>query len=274
MLVLVALGVLERPDLIVFCDLGDPEGKDPGEWPSTYRHIREVAMPLCDQLGIEFVWLSSDMVPVRDARSVFAWFKARNQIPVSGPKRICTIIGKVERFEKYVTTRYPGQQLEVWVGFDATEQKRVDKDPNAGKASGWRVNRFPLIEQDLCRCRCEALLREAGYPVPRKSACVFCPYGSKGEWQKFAAELPEQFAQVVQLEADKPRTQKNNLKLAIMGFGRKRKDGTRAPNRMLPEYVAESYRKPKPKPCPCCGAAVPATKEAGCDYVGEVCEAA
>lgn len=257
----------ELPDLVVFCDVGDPDQLDPAEWPGTYSHIREVARPLCEKHGIEFVWLTTDDVPVRDARSLFAWLEARQQVPVSGPARVCTKIAKVERFEKYVRERYPDQVLEVWIGFDATEAKRVAKDPNAGKVGAWRVNRFPLVERDLCRCRCVELIKAAGFPVPRKSACVFCPYGTKADWQTFARELPEQFAQVVKLEADKPVTKKNGLKIAIMGFGRKRKDGTRAPTRLLPEYVATPYTPKKPKPCACCGAAVPATKATGCGWL-------
>ncbi len=38
------------PDLVVFCDVADGspsrDPEDPGEWPGTYRHIREVVIPL------------------------------------------------------------------------------------------------------------------------------------------------------------------------------------------------------------------------------------
>ena len=300
------LGAIERGikiDVCVFIDTGHPD--DPSEWPSTYRHVNEVVRPLCAAHGIEFVQLDHTNYPLRagrkdEARSLFAWLQAHNQIPVSGPDRVCTVIAKVERFEAWMDERYPGQEVEVWIGFDAVEKKRAANDPNAGaprmptgmrlrsttagskrhqqqavlhNAFLWtralafalttarRINRFPLIEWDLCRCRCEALVRESGHPVPRKSACTFCPYGSRGDWQRFAVELPEQFARVVELEANKPPTIENNLKLSIMDY----RDGKAS---MLPEYIAKPYTR-KIIRCVVCGAAQRATKAAGCGYLDE-----
>jgi hypothetical protein len=69
----------ERIDTVVFIDVGAPG--DPGEWPSTYRHIDEVVVPFCQKHGIEFVRIDHESYPVRDARSLFAWLEARKQIP-------------------------------------------------------------------------------------------------------------------------------------------------------------------------------------------------
>src|SRR5205085_2724295 len=141
----------------------------------------------------------------RDARSLFAWLEARQQIPVTGPNRVCTRVAKVERFERWLDRTYPGELVEVWIGFESGEEARADKDPNAGKprkaspTTATRRNRFPLIEAGLCRCRCEELVRASGHPVPRKSACTFCPYASKGDWQQLALELPRVFAKVAAL---------------------------------------------------------------------------
>lgn len=252
-------------DAVAFCDVGDPDHIDPAEWPGTYRHIREVAEPMCRDAGIPFVWISSDRYPVRDARSLFAWMKARGQIPIAGPKRICTTIAKVERFEAWARDVFPGAEVEVWIGFEAGEEARAAKDPNAGKDGGWRKNRFPLIEWGMCRCRCEAMVRLRGYPVPRKSACTYCPYGTKGDWQTLQRELPATFDAVAQLEADKPPTAKNGKKLSIMGY-RTLDDGSyRAPP--LPEFVKGTYR-PLKKNCNHCG--LPRrSKAVGCGYLGE-----
>ncbi len=266
----------EKPDVCVFMDVSDgsadANGTDPGEWLGTYRHIREIVMPLCAREGIEFVWIDTRTIPVRNARSLFTWMEERGQIPVAGPNRICTIVAKVERFETWMAQRFPGgEPVEVWIGFEAGEESRTEKDPNAGKPSTQRKNRFPLQERGLCRCRCEALVRAAGYPVPRKSACVFCPYGSKNDWKTFARELPEQFAKVVALEANKPPTKKNGIKLSIMGFSsRKRADGTQVRKATpLPEFVVAPSRPSKPKPCGVCGAAERATKATACGYLEE-----
>jgi hypothetical protein len=267
----------EKPDVVAFVDVGDPQHLDPGEWPGTYRHLEEVVRPLCAREGIELVVIDGDRYPVRDARSLFAWLEARKQIPVAGPNRVCTTVAKVERFERWLTDTYPGQEVEVWIGFEAGEEARAEKDPNAGgrrktkPGDAVRRNRFPLIEWNLCRCRCEQLVRAAGYPVPRKSACTFCPYASKGDWQTLARERPDTFAQVTALEAAKPPTAKNGIKLSIMGFRTvKNPDGSvkhrKAPT--LPMFIEGNY-KAKAKPCKVCGAAQKATKATGCGYLDE-----
>jgi hypothetical protein len=194
--------------------------------------------------------------------------QARGQFPVAGPNRICTRIAEVERFERWMADRFPGEDVRVWIGFEAGEERRAAQDPNAGKEAGHRKNRFPLIEKGLCRCRCEALVRAAGYPVPRKSACVFCPYGSLTDWKTLAREQPEVFAEIAKLEADKPPT-RSGKKLSIMGY-RSQKDaagnviGYRAPP--LPLYV-QGRPTGKRKPCAVCGAAVRATKATACGYL-------
>ncbi len=206
---LLAITAGKPPDVVVFCDVsnGSPSADptEPGEWPGTYKHIREIVMPLCEHHGIQFVWLTTIAYPVRDASSLFSWMEARRQIPVAGPARICTIVAKVERFERWLDDQYPDQDVHVWVGFEAGEEKRAKYDPNAGKkrkpkpGRARRHNVFPLIEMRFCRCRCEILVRSMGFPVPRKSACVYCPYGSRGDWQKLAKDLPRQFAAAVEL---------------------------------------------------------------------------
>ena len=273
----------ERIDKVAFLDVTDPGGRDPGEWNATYRHIREVVMPFCREHGIPFAWIGTDCYPVRGARSLYAWMKERGQIPVAGPARICTVVAKVERFEAWLSDTYPGQDVDIWIGFEAGEEARAAKDPNAGSTkvkprpnAARRHNRFPLMEWGLCRCRCAALVKKAGFPVPRKSACMMCPYGTKGDWQRLAKEQPGRFAQIHTLERDKPPTAKGR-KLSIMGYRtiydprdkhlptkERRVLSVKAP--MLPEFVQGTYT-PKKQACPVCGAAQRATKAMGSDYL-------
>lgn len=279
----------ELPDVVAFVDVGDPDAREvPGEWASTYRHIAQVVIPWCARRGIEFVEISARTgYMVRNARSLFGWLEARHQIPVAGPNRICTRIAKVERFEAWLDATYPGREVEVWIGFDAAELDRVEKDPNVGKPrrashlgklpQWWRwtrvlayamtharrINRFPLIERGLCRCRCEALARASGYPVPRKSACVFCPYASRGDWQTLAVESPGEFELVAELEERKPPTKRNGRKLSIMAYNSKTQTGT-----PLRDYVRGSYTRKRVR-CGVCGSSQRATKATGCTYLSE-----
>lgn len=202
----------DLPDLVIFADVGDPEGKDPGEWPSTYRFLREVFMPDCAAAGVEFKWLGSDEIPVRahdreckacggrhpeGFRSLFAYFEHMRLIP-GWASKLCTSAAKVERIAQYVETRWPEAEIEMWIGYGADEEKRLNKNRYA-QGDGRRTNRYPLMEAGLCRCREEAMALASGYPVPRKSACVYCPHSSRGDFQTLAQELPETFARVAEL---------------------------------------------------------------------------
>lgn len=281
----------ELPDVCAFVDVGDAADRDahPGEWDGTYRHIQDVVRPWCAARGIEFVEISASTgYLVRDARSLFQWMWDRGQIPVSGPNRICTIVAKVERFEAWLDATYAGREVEVWVGFDAAETGRANNDPNAGKErkpahlgklpAWWRwtrslafamthakrVNRFPLIERGLCRCRCETLARASGYPVPRKSACMGCCYGTKEDWQTLQRERPAVFGQYVELEARKPPTEKNGRKLSIKNYDSRTQTGT-----PLAVYVSRPSRPRKAVPCTVCGAPDRATKATACGYLDD-----
>ena len=49
-------------------------------------------------------------------------------------------------------------------------------------------NRYPLIELGMSRSDCMTFMEENGFPIPVKSACVFCPYHS----DKFQLELKKE----------------------------------------------------------------------------------
>jgi len=228
------LGAIERKeklDYVVFVNvgsraafLGDPTA-NPGEWPSTYQHIREVVIPLCEEQGIPFVMLDDTNYPVRQggkdqALDAYDWMVKKRNIPVARKQRNCTATFKVERFENWMRDTFGDETVEVWIGFEANETDRMAKDPHAGVGISQRQNRYPLNEWHLCRCRAERYVRELGYPVPRKSACMFCPYGSKGDWRKLYEEIPGTFARIAKLETDKPSTDKENLKLTILNWGK------------------------------------------------------
>lgn len=173
----------EKPDLVVFADVTDRNREDPGEWPETYSHIERVAIPYCNQHGIPFVWLHTDQSPVRGHRSLYAYLRSLNAM-VGRTSRMCTVASKVERVAAFLAAEFPRETVEVWIGFEAGEEDRAEKDPHAvgssakraSKAS-LRVSRFPMIERRICRCRAVELIRAAGLEVPPGSACVYCLAG-------------------------------------------------------------------------------------------------
>ena len=252
----------EVPELAIFADVTDPERKDPGEWQETYDHLREVVMPFCAQKGIEFEWLDTTRSPIRGHRSLMGYFAALRLMP-SRQSRLCTAAAKVERITDELIRRYPNRPVEVWIGFEAGEDHRASKDPHAtkaaGQADGWRRNRFPLIERNLCRCRCKLLLEAAGLPVPGKSACELCGFNTRGDWQLLEKKDPVAFAFAERME-DNCRPTKDGK---TMRYGYEKGDGTDPRLRL---WIAKPYKAMKIA-CTVCGAPVRASKKVGCAYV-------
>jgi len=48
----------------------------------------------------------------------------------------------------------------------------------------WSINAYPLIDLRMTRHDCLAYLLDRGYPIPRKSACIGCPFHSDREWRE------------------------------------------------------------------------------------------
>jgi hypothetical protein len=247
----------ELPHYCVFADTGsgtmESESKD-GEWPGTYRHMKEVAIPLAEKHGIQFIWITHEDYPVRGMSSLLEYFKKAKTIPTRGA-RSCTHMAKVERVSKWMKAVVPGRR-EVWIGFEAGEEDRAAKDPHATKTCGdgaWRSNRFPLMEAKLCRCRAELMIRKAGFPVPRKSACVFCPYSKVIDFRTLSQQLPDVYEGIVEWESVSGTT-KAGEKLWLAG------------EEPLPEELARDVGYMEIE-CMVCGRFPRASKMSGIDYL-------
>lgn len=259
----------EPPDACVFADVGSGSREAPaadGEWPGTYRHVREVAAPLAEANQIPFFWLTSRDYPIRHGESLLAYFEAKRIIP-SPLRRLCTSAAKVERIRDWLWDEVgPSEPVEVWIGFDAAEQSRLKRDPHAnpegmvGKGARLkrpldRRNRYPLMERGLCRCRSELLVRDAGFPVPRKSACVFCPHASRGDFIRLARGLPDVFERVARMEdAVVARRLEEGKEPIYLG------------SEPLREAASKPYR-PRTIACPVCGRTPRASKATDVDYL-------
>lgn len=242
----------ELPDLALFADVGSKKGND-GEWPDTYRHMLEYAIPQFEARGVPFVWIGTDMYPIRGRESLMRYFEETRTLPTR-MSRMCTMASKVERINKYIADHHAGEPIEMWIGFEAGEEKRLENDPHANGATPGRVNRYPLAERGLCRCLAVKLIRDHGMPVPRKSACMFCPFSTRGDFQTLARDYPETFNRVATMEENCHTTKSG--KVMKYSF-----DGPH-----LREWIKKPYKK-RVIPCKVCGASERETKETGCGWL-------
>jgi hypothetical protein len=62
----------------------------------------------------------------------------------------------------------------------------------------------------MSRSECLAWLVAHNVPQPPRSACFFCPFQSRAEWQTLSEHQPELFASACTLDADARRLHQRN----------------------------------------------------------------
>jgi hypothetical protein len=114
-------------------------------------------------------------------------------------RRQCTREYKIEPLEKkvrellgYKKYQRTKHKVACLLGISTDEIGRVKPS-----RTPWITNLFPLIDAGLSRDDCARIIEEAGLPLPKKSACVFCPYHDDRYWHFLKAQHPDEFARVV-----------------------------------------------------------------------------
>lgn len=104
-------------------------------------------------------------------------------------KRQCTReykVSVISRFIRNFILKSPRRHLplnscEVWLGISTDESKRVRS--SSGSKDKWISNKYPLIfELGMSRNDCVEWLRKNGFEIPKRSACIGCPFRSNSEW--------------------------------------------------------------------------------------------
>jgi hypothetical protein len=113
------------------------------------------------------------------------------------------------------------------VGLDAGERhrltwakpKRDEKERKPSREAWLDAHVFtyfyPLMDWGMDRAACERSIRDAGLPVPMKSACWFCPASKKHEIVELRLRHPELLKRALALEANA----RPNL-TSVVGLGR------------------------------------------------------
>lgn len=181
--ILVAEGVLPRPDRIVIADTGR-------EKPSTWGYIAEVMQPYLSRFGLA--------VEIAPRELAYVDLYAHNGdllIPAY------TLTGKLSTFcsnewkarvvDRYLRAKTGTTDAMHWIGFSLDEKKRIKS------AKG---KRFPLIDLMLTRADCKALYKRAGLAAPSHSSCYMCPNMPNAEWREIRDRYPAAFLDACNLD--------------------------------------------------------------------------
>jgi hypothetical protein len=165
--------ITPMPIAAVFADTGD----EPAE---VYEYLEYLSL-----------WLDFPIYKVYRSRLSDHLFESgQQQIPSfrkdgAMGKRQCTSHWKIEpmykefRFLAGISgVRTKGIKVVGWQGISIDEVMRAKPS-----REHWLESRFPLLEKRMKRTDCQTWLKNHGYRIPVKSACVYCPYRSHAQWR-------------------------------------------------------------------------------------------
>ena len=176
-----------KPDYAVFADTGN-------ESPLTYEHMQKYQIPLMQQMGLKLATVKNP-----NWSSLLEYTLAKRKMPFrkKGTARYCTGMFKLEpiiRFEASI--RLPKERFTNIIGIAYDEIHRMSK---LGRRK-WITNIHPLVDRKLTRMDCKRIIEDAGFPLPPKSGCDFCPFQRQSQWAKTARDNPTAIDDGVMIE--------------------------------------------------------------------------
>jgi hypothetical protein len=181
------------PDYAIFADTGE-------EPSAVYEHLRWLMSP--NVLPFPVV-IASKGERLGDAQFTDNEARVPWHTATGMRRRQCTRTYKIEVVRRKVREllgKGPREHIrpntvEEWVGISTDEIMRMT--PSRVK---FIHRRDPLIEKRMSRNDCKGWLARNGYPLPPKSACVFCPYQRNDQWRELKQHSPDDFARAVEID--------------------------------------------------------------------------
>ncbi len=65
----------------------------------------------------------------------------------------------------------------------------------------WATHEHPLVDLGMSRTDCKRWMVKHSYPIPPRSACVYCPNRCNVEWQKMRDLAPDDWAEACRMDA-------------------------------------------------------------------------
>jgi 3'-phosphoadenosine 5'-phosphosulfate sulfotransferase (PAPS reductase)/FAD synthetase len=197
------------PDGILFADTG-------GERPEVYENIKIVG-DWCKSVGFPEIIIVKKVDKNGDVLTLEQECNNKSVLPsVAYGFKTCSQKYKIQPQDKWMNNNTDvravwakGGRVTKFVGFDADEPQRAEKDYTCAKYE----HKYPLIDWGWGRDECVQAILDEGLPSPGKSACFFCPNSNTSEIRQLAQHHPDLMDRALKMEANAELT-------TIKGLGR------------------------------------------------------
>lgn len=202
LLILSAKGKVQRADVAIFADT-----QDEPSW--VYEHLEKLeAWSPIEIVRVTQGCISDDVISRRcGQRKRFAAipaFTANSDGSGGMLRRQCTREYKIEPIQRYVKSRMgytKGQVVReraiAMIGISWDELDRM-----APSRERWITKEYPLVDERLSRGQCAEIAKSAGFTVPKKSSCVFCPYHSDAYWLDIKTNYSQEWERAVRIDKE------------------------------------------------------------------------
>lgn len=109
--------------------------------------------------------------------------------------KITPIQQKVREILGYKPRQHMKHRVRTLMGITVDEAIRMRQSPEK-----WVHNAYPLVDLGLTAADCSRIVEEAGFPTPKRSSCVYCPYHSDEFWADLKKNHPDEFARAVEFD--------------------------------------------------------------------------
>jgi hypothetical protein len=221
LLVMAALGLRGCPkaDFAVFADT-----QDEPQW--VYDHMA-VMKAWSEARGLEVITVTAGRLSTETYGHAAGTQKRRAALPVftlgqdgraALLPRQCTYEYKLAPIEKYLRLqlgyqprqRIPAGSATALIGLSFDELFRMK--PSRKK---WITNQWPLIDAAISRSGCMTILEEQGLPIPRKSACIYCPFHDDAYWLDLQRVEPQSFDEACRFDDAVRSVSKSGLRQPV-----------------------------------------------------------
>jgi hypothetical protein len=193
MCVLIAKGVLPKPDKIVMADTGR-------ENQSTWEYLEKYTRPLLVDIGLDVEIASHDFATVKDVYALNGDLLLPAFTKDGKLSGFCSNEWKKRVCERYLRSIGFTEGGTKWLGFALDERKRW-KDLYGKTEGKWTID-CPLVNLMLNTAACLQIIEDYGLPVPITSSCWMCPHKRNEQWRNLRNNYPEQWEKACTLDEE------------------------------------------------------------------------
>lgn len=189
--VLIAKGILPRPDVVVMADTGR-------ENPSTWEYLEQHIKPLLAEhnLAVEVASHSLATVDLYDRHGLTLM---PAYTPTGKTSAYCSNEWKRRVVDRHLRAKGIDSGIR-WIGFALDEKRRWKKLHNTTEGK-WTTT-CPLVDLMLNTASCLAIIESAGLPIPHHSACWMCPHKRNAEWRHIRDNYPEKWQEAIAIDEE------------------------------------------------------------------------